>query len=198
MTVTLGRIRTPLLAAVAASILAFSSPVQAGPIAFEVWYEFGVGDVGVEATGCDPDDPDGAFCIPSSGTPTQFLDAPPWTFTAPASGATLTVIDAFESTERFELFDFGVSLGLSSLPAAASIVDCGDDPLVCLGTPGMSRGSFGVSAGNHAITIVPTLSQFGAAYLQVSAAAVPEPGTLLLLGLALAGAVALRARSTRG
>jgi hypothetical protein len=35
-----------------------------------------------------------AFCIPSSGTPTTFLDAPAWTF---ADSAVLTIIDAFVS-----------------------------------------------------------------------------------------------------
>jgi hypothetical protein len=170
------------------AVLALAAPVSAGPITFGDWLEFSVSDPGVDATGCDPNDPNGPFCIPSGGTPTLFLDAPPWTFTAPATGATLTVTDAFESTERFELFDFGVSLGLTSLPAATAVIDCGDDPLVCLATAGMSHGTFTLAAGAHSLTIVPTLSEGGAGYLRVAAAtAVPEPAVVGLLALALAG-----------
>src|SRR5205807_246059 len=82
------------------------------------------------ATGCDPADPAGPFCIPSSGTPTEFLDAPPWTFVAPAAGALLTVTDAFLAGDRFQVFDFGASLGLTSAPVGNA--DCGDDPIPCL------------------------------------------------------------------
>jgi hypothetical protein len=178
-----------------ATLLAFAPPLSAGPIQPNAWLEFAVSDPGIDATGCDPNDPAGAFCIPSGGTPTQFLDAPPWTFTAPASGASLTVTDAFESTERFELFDFGSSLGLTSAPAAAAVVDCADDPVVCLGTTGMSVGSFALAAGAHSITVVPTLSQGGAGYLMVTAAAVvPEPGVLALLAIALSGVALQRLR----
>src|SRR5689334_18655160 len=70
--------------AAAAALLMLAPTVSAGPIALNTWLEFAVSDPGVDATGCDPDDPNGPFCIPSSGTPTQFLDAPPWTFSAPA------------------------------------------------------------------------------------------------------------------
>jgi hypothetical protein len=183
-----------LACAAAAALLALAPPVCAGPIPLNTWLEFAVSDPGVGATGCDPDDPNGPFCIPSGGTPTQFLDAPPWTFSAPASGASLRVTDAFESTEQFEVFDFGVSVGLTSPPAATAIVDCGDDPVVCFGTAGMSRGTFALASGSHSITIVPTLSLGGAGYFQVVAAAVPEPGGLALLALGLAGIAALRFR----
>lgn len=163
----------------------FSSPASAGPIVLGDWLQFGFSEAGTPATGCDPNDPAGPFCIPSSGTPTSFLDAPPWTFTAPADGATLTVTDVFASGDRFELFDFGISLGFTSLPAATTIVDCGDDPATCLVTAGISSGLFLLSAGNHSLTLIPTLapSDGGSGFLRVDAggAAVPEPGTLLLV-----------------
>jgi PEP-CTERM motif-containing protein len=171
-------------------LMASYASALAAPIASGVFLEFGFGDAGVAATGCDPADPSGSFCIPSSGTLTQFAPAPPWTFLA-ASGATLTVTDAFISGDRFEIFDFGASIGLTSAPAASGGVDCGDDPVVCLATPGISNGAFALGAGPHAITIVPTLSPDGggSAYFRVdgATAAVPEPTSLLLLlsGLAL-------------
>ncbi|HEY1325551.1 MAG TPA: PEP-CTERM sorting domain-containing protein [Casimicrobiaceae bacterium] len=194
MTPSLARRRAPLLTVLAAALLSFALPASAGPIVANAWLEFAVSEPGIDATGCDPEDPLGPFCIPSGGTPTQFLDAPPWTFTAPATGASLTVVDAFESTEQFELFDFGVSLGLTSPPAATAIVDCGDDPVVCLGTPGMSQGVFALASGDHSITLVATQSQGGSGYLQVVAAAVPEPGALALVALGIGAAAALRRR----
>jgi hypothetical protein len=164
--------------------LAFTSPANAGPIQMGTWLEFGFGIAGVPATGCDPADPSGPFCIESSGTPTSFLDAPPWTFQAPLQGAVLVVTDAFLAGDRFQIFDFGVSRGLTSLPSGSA--DCGDDPVPCLATAGISKGSFIFASGNHSISITPTLAPGGggSAYLRVDA--VPEPSTWILLGGGLA------------
>ena len=49
--------------------------------------------------------PPATLCLPSSGTPTTFVDAPAWTFTAGAGGAVLIGTDAFLSTDQFELLD---------------------------------------------------------------------------------------------
>jgi len=166
---------------VAIAVTSVVAPAQAGPIPSDTFLQFAFTDVGILATGCDPADPAGPFCIPSSGTPTTFLDAPPWTFSGPAL---LTVTDAFESGDQFQVFDFGVSLGLTSLPGTAS--ECGDDPVSCLGNAAMSKGSFALAAGPHSVTLVPTLapSGGGTGYL---IATVAEPGTLslsMLLGFA--------------
>ncbi|MBI3368483.1 MAG: PEP-CTERM sorting domain-containing protein [Burkholderiales bacterium] len=182
-------------AALAATLLATTGAL-AGPIAADIYGQFSFAGAGSVATGCAPDDPDGSFCFASSGTPTVFLDAPAWTFVAGAEGATLTVIDAFQSGDRFNVFDFGVLLGATSVPA--SDVDCGDDPVVCLATAGMSVGSFVLGAGAHALTLVvldaPTAS--GSGYLQVvagGASTVPEPASVALLAAAL-GALLARQR----
>jgi len=162
-------------------------PAFAGPLNVGAWSEFSFTDAGLPAAGCDPDDPAGGFCIPSSGTPTLFLNTPPWTFTAAVQGATLTVTDAFVSGDRFEIFDFGVSLGLTSAPIPG--IDCGDDPVPCLATPQVSSGIFSLGAGDHSITLVPTLSPDGggSGYL-LAAQAIPEPGVPMLLGSGLAAA----------
>lgn len=190
-----------LYALAAALLLATASGASAGVINADTWYEFAFSDPGVAATGCDPADPAGPFCISSSGTPTTFLDAPPWTFVAPAGGTVLQVTDAFQSGDRFEVFDLGVSIGLTSAPLATAVVDCGDDPVVCLATAGMSTGTFALGAGAHSITLVAVLSPNGggAGYLQIGAATnVPEPGALALLVCVLLALSWFRSRATMG
>ena len=87
------------------------------------------------------------------------------------------------------MFDFGVSLGLTSAPGAPE--DCGDDPLPCLADSDMSRGVFALAPGSHSITLAPVAAPSGGGSGYLQWAAVPEPGTLALLG---AGLVALARR----
>src|SRR5262245_8318777 len=157
-------------------------PAQAGAIQFGTFYEFSFTSPGVGALGCFPDDPLGDFCIPSSGTPSTFLDAPAWTFTAGA-GVALTVTDAFSTGDQFEVLDNGFPIGFTSVPALG--FDCGDDPVPCLADPHVSSRVFLLGSGDHSITIAPVaVNGFGGAgYLHV--AEVPEPGTLLLLAAGL-------------
>jgi hypothetical protein len=188
-----------LAALVLAGLVLIGRPAAAGPILPGEWLEFGFSTAGTPATGCDPEDPAGPICIASSGTPTSNLDAPPWTYTAPTEGAVLSVTDSGFSGDRFELFDFGVSLGLTSLPAAPGAVDCFDDPVPCLVTNGISHGLFSLAAGNHSLTLVPTASPFGvgAGFLRVDPTAVPEPATLLLVATGFGLTTLRRARSRR-
>jgi hypothetical protein len=164
------------------------APMMAGPVAVGIWYEFSFTDAGVGATGCFPDDPGGGFCPPSGGTPTVFLDAPPWTIMLPTAGV-LIVTDAFLSGDAFEILDFGGPIGMTPfVPVGA---DCFDDPIPCLSDPKMSHKSFPLAAGAHSFTIAPLASPFGggAAYFLV---AIPEPSTLFL---AMAAGLALIVRS---
>ncbi len=174
-----------------AGMFLLQSTASAGNLSLGVYQEFAFSSPGVQATGCFPADPNGDFCIPSSGTPTGFLDTPPWTLTAPAQGVILTVTDAFVAGDRFQVFDFGASLGLTS-PTFGN-ADCGDDPIPCLSTPGISSGQFRLNAGNHSLTITAVQSTGGGAgYLQ--AQAVPEPGTWLLFGAGFAALLLLRSK----
>ena len=158
------------------------SPAQAGSISLGDWHEFSFTSPGVAAVGCAPADPAGNFCIPSSGAPSSFLDAPPWTFSS-AVDTILSVTDAFLSGDRFSILDFNSPIQLTSAPVPG--VDCGDDPVVCLATPGMSSAILKLASGPHSLTIVPTAADGGSAFLKVSA--VPEPGTYALMtaGIAL-------------
>jgi PEP-CTERM motif len=178
------------------AVLFTGRPAAAGPIVAGVWYQFAFTDAGISATGCFPDDPAGNFCIPSSGTPTTFADAPPWTFVA-AAPTTLTVTDAFVSGDQFEILDFGMVIGMTSPPIVGGAVDCGDDPVICLATAGMSTGVFALGAGAHSLVIVPLLSEgAGAAYFQIPEA-IPEPTTVLLLTTGIAAAALRRRRRSR-
>jgi len=164
--------------------LSSATPASAGPISVDTYYQFAFGDVGDPATGCDPADPAGPFCIPSGGTPTDFLDAAPWTFTSGATGSTLSVTDAFDAGDRFEIFDFGASIGFTSAFLAGT--DCSDDPVPCLANPGMSHGVFALASGAHSISIVLAEGgPGGSGYLLLEdgggPTAVPEPATLVLL-----------------
>lgn len=186
-------LRGAILGCVANALLAV--PAAAGPITAGQFFEFGFTDAGIAATGCDPADLAGPICTPSSGTPTVEADAPPWTFVAPAGGSTLTVLDAFQAGDQFEILDFGAVIGMTSLPGAGS---CGDDPVVCLADAAMSQGTFALAPGAHSLTIVPLQSPFGggAGYFAIDAAAVPEPATWALLALGV-GALARRRLGTR-
>ncbi len=186
----------PFAAAVLGATLA--APACAGAIPLDTFLQFAFTDAGTGATGCDPADPAGPICIPSSGTPTVFLDAPAWIFDAPASGALLTVVDAFASGDRFEIFDFGVLVGFTSLIPRGAFSDCGDDPVNCLADAVMSKGFFVLGPGSHSLTLTPleSPSGLGSAYLHV-AAAVPAPASALLAALGLAAlGVPRRARTT--
>lgn len=184
-------------AAALSAMLACTQAAQAGPIPLDTFLQFSFDGIGA-VTGCADADPNGGFCVASSGTPTTFLDAPAWTFNAPDTGAVLTVLDTFVSGDRFDVFDFGTFIGRTSLPAR-SAVDCGDDPLNCLQTAGMSTGVFALSAGAHSLTLrAVQASGLGSGYLHV-AAAVPEPASiaLVLAALGLGGMAGRRKSSAR-
>jgi|SRR5215831_11825774 len=171
-------------------------PAHGGIIPFNQFLEFSFFDAGQSAAGCFPADPGGDFCIPGA----QLLAAPPWTFIAPAGGATLVVVDGFIAGDRFQLFDSGVSIGLTSAPGTG---DCGSDPVSCLANANMSQGSFTLAAGSHSITLVAILSPSGggAGFLQVKAEQVPElpePGLSALLTVGLIALYGWRRRSRKG
>lgn len=176
-------------ALIGASALALAATgAQAGAIVTDQWYEFSFGAAGTFAGDCS------VACIPSSGTPTTYADVPPWTFSSPTEGSVFTVTDAFLAVDRFEIFDFGVSLGLTSLESGSG--DCGSDPVTCIADANFSNGIFNFGAGGHSITIkaVDSGAGGGAAYFKLENA-VPEPATWALMILGFAGLGLARRRS---
>jgi len=182
--------------------LVLGQPAQADPIppvTAPLWEEFSFsGTAGSTATGCFPADPAGGTTCAVNGS-SVFAPAPPWTFTS-VSPEILNVTDAFLSGDAFDVYDNGVNI-LSTPSAAATGHSCGDNPDTCFADPLMSHGSVGLAAGGHSLSIILREAQGtpGDGYFQTALlSAVPEPGSVMLLGTGLLPAlVVLRRRNLR-
>ena len=154
-----------------------ATSAQATGILSGVWYTFQFGATGSALDAC-------TSC--TVGNIGVAAPSAPWTINL-AGPFQLIVTDGFLAGDRFELFDFGVSLGLTSLVSSTSGGDCSNNVLGCLANPLFSHGTFLLGAGPHSLTGTVTISPFGAgaAFFIIRAVAVPEPGSLALIGLAL-------------
>ncbi len=141
-----------------------------------------------EAFGCIAADPNSPFiCVPSTAGNTIFADAPGYTFTCPAAGCSLSVTDAFNQGDQFDVFDFGAPIGSTSVVTHPAIdIQCapnGTDPDDCLLDADSSSGVFPLAAGAHSISFLPTFVQAdaGAAYFKVFAQPPPPSvgGTMI-------------------
>lgn len=163
------------------ALLLCASPASATPVLVDgTWHQFDFQAAGSSVTSC-------GGCAPTSSPLAEQLSTPPWTFSGPA---TLTVLDLFLIGDRFEAFDFGVSLGTTSVVANTGLSPCFGDISCALANLGYSRLVLDLGAGAHSLTMNviqnAATSSGGAAVFQLSSAVVPEPGTMLLFAAAFA------------
>jgi len=179
-------LRKHALAVIAAGSALVATPASAADILLDQWYNFVFGGVGSSLAsggelGTNPD-----AIYPGAG---------PWTFTLTGSG-TLTLIDGFLSGDQFNVTNFGISIGDTSLPTEGAA--CGSNITACLATPEISQGVFALGPGAHSISGTTLLSPFGggAGFFIVREGsvgqhgAVPEPGVwlMMLIGFGFVGA----------
>ena len=145
-------------------------------------FQFGLGTSAVFSCG--------GICAPTTNPVAEQATSPPWTFSGPAN---VLLLDLFEQGDRFQIFDSGAPLGVTSVVSGAANT-CGDDIACAIADLGYSRGNFMVGAGAHSITIDVIWNaegQTGGAAV-FSVTTVPEPSTLVLLVGVIAVAFALR------
>jgi PEP-CTERM motif len=169
----------------AALALVAGIPAFGGAISIDgSYHEFLFGGVGSTATTC------GGGCTATTSPVAEQTSTSPWTFTGAAN---MFVLDLFISTDRFEVFDNAVSLGLTSAPTAGGA--CGGDIACAIADSKYSRASFILGGGSHSLTFVANLSPSGggAAVFSVGSA-VPEPATYGLIGMGLGLLAMIRRR----
>jgi hypothetical protein len=114
-----------------------------------------------------------------------------FTLTGPA---VLKVTDAGFTGDIFQVFDNGNALGLTSAPNIANTGDMDVDFDSAYASNDWSHGEWMLSAGNHLITGLSTVSAFGAGVGAIRVNAVPEPSSsaLVLCALGMIGLIARR------
>jgi len=121
----------------------------------------------------------------------------PWdtlfTFTLTGT-ATMTVTDAYLSGDQFEVFNFGDSIGLTSMPTTQGSGTSDFD--YAAANPQWSTGVWVFGPGSYSISGIAVLSPYGSGgaglMLESGGSAVPLPGAVWLLGSGLLGLAGFR------
>lgn len=170
----------------AAAIVLLSGVAHADPIVPNPpggpWYDFQWSGVNTDATPFTGSHPPDTIAAPAA----------PWTFTGPHR---LFVVDCCVRVDRFNIFDSGSLVGLTSVPGGGTASDL--DPDVLWLDPLTSKGIFEFGGGSHSITIQAVTGSLSTGRGFFRLEAIPEPASLLLLGIGAAAAAGWRRRRRR-
>ena len=84
---------------------------------------------------------------------------PPFEFDCGVGSCWLTVVDGGIADDQIEVFDFGSSIGITSVPFDDNSAVCPfTDADVCLANPNFSSGMFCLGPGQHAVTMTQLLA----------------------------------------
>ena len=186
------------------AILVGAVPGFAGAITpGATWYEFDFGIATSAAFGCGSALA-GGTCSTTQNPVADKTNTDPWTFTL-ASGGSLFVLDLGDVGDRFEVFDNFNGGGIASIGLTSNVPNLGTNPcgspgtldITCsAGNSAYSNRLYALGAGTHSITINITQNalntSFGQAVFQVTASAVPESSTAILMGAGLLALLAAR------
>ena len=111
---------------------------------------------------------------------------PTYEFTVASGEVHLTVTDAFLSGDRFDVTDFGSSIGLTSAPASSGVQIGSDYDSAAAGADWSTR-VWRLGPGSYSISGIAVASPFGSGGAALRVDAVSEPASLALIGLGIAG-----------
>jgi hypothetical protein len=187
--------RTLLWAIVAFAAIGFVAPfANSAPIVLDTWYTFSFQGLGSPLAACT------SPCTPGTnspdGNPSVAAPAAPWTITTVGSNI-LRVVDGFVSGDQFNIHDFAADLGDTSAPIGGH--GCGTSITCAVNDLAFSHRDYLLGPGVHSLTGAQILGPNpGAGFFEViSAAAVPEPASLMLIGVAMAGMGLIRLKRGR-
>ena len=159
------------------------------------YYEFNFGTAPFLAVGCN--NPTDTNCSLTTNPVANVTNTSPWLFTGPA---TLFILDLGDIGDRFSWTDsIGGGSGTTSDVGNPGTNPCGFD-IGCATINAYSKGSFALGGGDHSLQITLIQNASGTTFGQAvfSVTAIPEPGTIGLLGAGLlALALGQRRRNRR-